>query len=232
MDSIPDDLLVIHAADPQALTRLLERPDLSVTRLERPAWWGRRILQCAVTTPSVPCPACAQHSSSIHQYHRRLARDLPWAGWPCYREMTARRFWCAACHRPFTAPLAAVAPYAHPTRRFAAHLVASGRTGTVAATARAAAHGYQAVEGLFYRTASAAHPAGPPAGLVHRLGIDEIAPRKGHGHFQVVLSDWDAGCVRAQLPDRRQETLRAYLASGSPAQRAAVEEVATDFWAA
>ena len=34
------------------------------------------------------------------------------------------------------------------------------------------------------------------------------------------------------MPDRRQETLRAYLARGSTAQQTTVEEVATDFWAA
>src|SRR5690242_20241995 len=41
MESIPDDLLVINAADPAALTRVLDLPDLAVTRLERPAWLGR-----------------------------------------------------------------------------------------------------------------------------------------------------------------------------------------------
>lgn len=50
VDSIPNDLLVINVADPDALTHLLDLPNLAVTRLERPAWLGRHILQCAVTT--------------------------------------------------------------------------------------------------------------------------------------------------------------------------------------
>jgi transposase len=63
------------------------------------------------------------------------------------------------------------------------------------------------------------------------LGIDEIAARKGHGHFHLVLVDLDAGRVLEQLPDRAAATLRTYLLSWSDAARAAVEEVAVDFWA-
>jgi transposase len=209
MESIPDDLLIINAADPAALTRLLDLPELAVTRLERPAWLGRIILQCHVTNPAAACPDCGQVSAAVHQ-----------------------RFWCAACQRPFSELLAAIAPYARTTRRFATSLVSSVRMSTVAATARASRHGYKAVEGLFYRHAAASYPEAPPTGLPRRLGIDEIAGRKGHGHFQLILTDLDAGRVIAHLPDRQQETLRTYLASWRPEQRAAVQEVATDFWAA
>jgi len=111
-------------------------------------------------------------------------------------------------------------------------VVAAVRSGTVAATARALEHGYKAVEGLFYRQAGLLYPDAPPTGLVRRLGIEEIAAHKGHGHYQLVLSDLDAGRVIAHLPNRRQETLRAYLNRWSSDQRAAVQEVATDFWAA
>jgi transposase len=232
MDSIPDDLLIINAADPDALTRLLDLPDLLVTRLERADWLGRLYLHCTVTTTQATCPTCHLDSESVHQYYLRTPRDLPWAGWACYLQITARRFWCSYCGCPFTETLAAVADAARTTRRFAAHLVECVRTSNVAATARIEQHGYKAVEGIFYRAAAAAHPEGPPVGLVRRLGIDEIATRKGHGHFQVVLCDLDSGQVLAQLADRRQETLREYLASWSAEQRAGVEEVATDFWAA
>jgi len=47
-----------------------------------------------------------------------------------------------------------------------------------------------------------------------------------------VVVDWDTHRVLDQLADRTQETLRADLQSWTPAQRAAVTEVAVDFWAA
>ena len=232
MDSIPADLLTINAADPDNLTRLLDLPGLQVQVLERADWSHRIVLLCSVTAAAACCPTCQLGSTTIHQYYRRTVRDLPWAGWPCDLEITARRFWCSYCRRPFTEPLTVAARYARTTYRFAAQVVAAVRAGTVAATARTEQHGYKAVEGLFYRAASATYPEAPPPTVVRRLGIDEIATRKGHGHFRLVLTDLDARRVLAVLADRRQETLRAYLATWPPQQRAAVEEVATDFWAA
>lgn len=67
---------------------------------------------------------------------------------------------------------------------------------------------------------------------MRRLGIDEIAARKGHGHYKLVLVDLDRRGVIEQLPDRRKETLAAYLRTWSAEARAAVAEVAVDFWAA
>lgn len=232
MDSIPDHWLIINATDLAALTQLLDLPDLRVTRLERAGWLQRIYRHCTVTTETAACPTCQCVSTVIYQYHRRTVRDRPWAGWAAYLQITIRRFRCTPCRRPFTEAVAAVAPYAYTTRRFAADLVANVRASSVAAIARAQQHGYKAVAGICYRHAPAAHPAGPPAGLVRRLGLDEIATRKGHGHLQLVLTDLDAGRVIAQLADRRQETLRTYLATWSPQQRVAVEEVATAFWAA
>jgi transposase len=106
------------------------------------------------------------------------------------------------------------------------------RTATLAQVARAERHGYKAVEGIVYRQATAAHPPGPPARRITRLGLDEIAARKGHGHYKLVLVDLDTHQVVEQLADRDKATLRAYFAQWSAEARAAVEEVTTDFWAA
>jgi transposase len=65
---------------------------------------------------------------------------------------------------------------------------------------------------------------------VWRLGIDEIAARKGPDYFHLILVDLDAGRVIKQLPVRGSATLQTYLQSRSAAARAPVEEVAVDFW--
>jgi len=232
MESIPHPDFLINAADPQALTRLLDLPEVAVIAIEQATWLARRYIQCRVVTDGANCSRCAGYSHTLHQYHTRTVRDLPWAGWACYRQITTRRWWCARCRTPFTAPLAAVAPCARTTRRYAAHLVAGCRTGTVQQVARQEAHGYKAVEGIVYRHATAQYLAAPPATPIYRLGLDEIAARKGHGHFKLVLVDLDGGRVIEQLPDRDKATLRRYLLSWSAAARAAVTEVAVDFWAA
>jgi len=232
MERIPHDWCRINAADPTALTRLLDLEEVSVTLLERAAWQQRLYLHCQPPATTAGGPQWQCVSAQIHQYQRRTVRDLAWSGWPCYLQIARRRFWCAPCQRPFTEAFTAVAPCARTTRRWAAALVRAGPPATIAAGARAVGHGYKAVEGLFYRAAAQAHPVRPPAVQVQRLGVDEIAARKGRRHFKRVLVDLDRGCVIAQLADRRKETLRAYLQSGSAEARAAVQAVATDFWAA
>ena len=232
MSSILEPLHSINATDPDALTHLLDLPDVAVLGLERAPWLGGLLVQAVVRPAPAPGPRCSHLAAAPHQTYTRWVRDVPWAGWPAVLHLQARRLWCAPCRRPFTPPLAAIAPYARTTRRYAAALIAAVTTSTVQQVADQERHGYKAVEGIFYRAAATAHPSGPPAGVVRRLGIDEIAARKGHGQFRLVLVDLDSHAVVEQLPDRTQETLRTYLQQWTPEQRAAVVEVAVDFWAA
>lgn len=232
MFSIPADPDLIQADDPQAVTQCLHLPGLHVTHLVFSHAEPWVLLHVRATAPSALCPTCGHPSTAVHQYHRRLVRDLAWADHRCCLQLVRRRFKCADCQRPFTEELAAVAPHARTTRRYATHLVAACRSAAIQTVARQEAHGYKAVEACFYTQAARLHPTSPPAHRIKRLGIDEIAARKGHGHFKLVLVDLDRHQVIEQLVDRRKETLRTYLLSWSAEQRAAVEEVATDFWAA
>jgi transposase len=232
MSSIPPALECIQADDPLALTHCLHLPELVVTQLTFLRALGWLLIAVHSPAPTAPCPRCGQASAQVHQYHTRLVRDLAWADLRCVLQLVRRRFKCATCRRPFTEPLAALAPYARTTQRYAAHLLAAVRTATIAQVARAEQHGYHAVEGSVYRQAAATHPPGPPARRITRVGIDEIAARKGHGHYKLVLVDLETHQVFEQLPDRDKATVHGYFAQWSAAARAAVEEVTTDFWAA
>ena len=232
MESIPQDLIFINANDPQALTRLLDLPELRVVAIEQAAWRRQICIQCDLVADLAQCPTCQHLSLAPHQYRTRTVRDLPWADWRCYLQIRLRRFWCEYCRRPFTERLDAIAPHARTTRRYGAYLVSQCRDRALAAVARAEQYGYRAVEGIYYRAAAARYPSTPPAQVIRRLGLDEIAARKGRRDFKLVVVDLDRGAVVEQLADRRKETLRAYLLTWSPQQRAAVEEVSVDFWAA
>ena len=65
---------------------------------------------------------------------------------------------------------------------------------------------------------------------VRRLGIDEIALKKGHRQYALVLADLDRGRVLTVLPDRTQETVEARFDAWSLEQRSAVTDVALDLW--
>jgi transposase len=64
------------------------------------------------------------------------------------------------------------------------------------------------------------------------LGIDEVAQHKGHRDFVCVLSDIERGKVIEVLNSRTKVALEAYFDGLLPQQRAAIEVVSIDMWAA
>jgi len=62
------------------------------------------------------------------------------------------------------------------------------------------------------------------------LGIDEIALKKRHKQFALVLSDLERRCVIAVLPERSKTCLEQWLAQLSAAEREAIRVVSIDMW--
>ena len=58
MESIPHPDFLINAADPQALTRLLDLPEVEVIAIEQATWLARRYIQCRVVTDGANCSRC------------------------------------------------------------------------------------------------------------------------------------------------------------------------------
>lgn len=226
--TIPRDSWHINADDPRALTRLLDLPESVVTALEYDDRLDCLVVLCQPVHDAAVCPACGAVSAQPHQYEPRAVRDLPVAGRICYLEFPGRRFKCARCRRPFTEVLEAVAPQARCTRRYAQYLFAQCRGSTIQDVARHERLGYKTVEGCYYRLATGHAPA--EAAPARRLGLDEIALKKGHGQYALVLSDLDRKRVITVLPERTIEAVEAYLDTWSAEQRAAVTDVALDLW--
>jgi transposase len=62
------------------------------------------------------------------------------------------------------------------------------------------------------------------------LGLDEFTIHKGHGHYRLVISAPELGCILDVLPDRNKETLEAWFAQRGTAWCAAVEVCCADMW--
>ncbi len=228
MSSIPTDSWQINATDPLAVTRLLDLPNLMVTQLEYDAHLDTLTVFCVPTATSAWCPTCGTSSTQIHQYHPRRVRDLPLVGHRCYLELPRRRFKCQACGTPFTEVLPWLASGGRLTERYARYVFAQCRGTSLQVVHQREQLGYKTVEALYYRYA--AQRAATLTAPVCRLGIDEIALRRGHDQYVLVVSDLDAGRVLTVLPDRTKATLEAYLATWSAEARAAVTDVALDLW--
>jgi transposase len=78
-------------------------------------------LDVKVTTPTAPCPTCAQPATRRHSRYRRTLAALPWATVLVRLHLHVRRFFCdtPACgQRTFTERVPTVArPYAYTTTR-------------------------------------------------------------------------------------------------------------------
>jgi transposase len=229
MESIPNPSWQVSAEDPMALTCVLDLPNLIVTGLEYDGPQERLYVFCEHTTRHAECPTCQSSSALLHDYTKRVVRDLPWAGKPVLLEFSARRFYCRRCRCPFGEQLPWLPRCSRLSGRYRQHLFEACRSTSLLAVSRREGVEYKTIERLYYALADTQAAWLPPEG-VRKLGIDEFAIHKGHSSFALALYDLESGSIFALLPDRKKETLSEYFVSWTPQQRAAVEEVAMDLW--
>ena len=89
---------------------------------------------------------------------------------------------------------------------------------------------HKTVERLYYDSAEQHIDLPARYARVRKLGIDEVAHRKGKRDFVCVLTDLERGVHLDILPDRRKETLAAHFEAIGPQFCAQIEVVAMDMW--
>jgi transposase len=181
-----------------------------------------------VTRPTAAqsaCPCCGILSGRVHSHYTRFLADLPWQGRVAAVQLQARRFRCtdADCPRQvFTERLPEVArPWARRSERLADVQRHLGLALGGAAGSRLADRLGMPVSGatLLRLVARTELPA-PPAPRV--VALDEWAWRRGLT-YGTILYDLERGKVVDLLPDRRAETVAAWLK-----QHPSVEVIARD----
>ncbi len=85
------------------------------------------------------------------------------------------------------------------------------------------------VKGIFKRWAKRVVKA-QRRQTVQVLGIDEIALKKRHKQFALVISDLERRCVIAVLPGREKDRLERWFDALSKAERKAIRVVSIDMW--
>ena len=179
---------------------------------------------------SAICPRCHRVSSELHQNNSvRVIRDLPLSGKPCYLHVRRRRFWCPHCNLPFAEPLEFIDPYRNYTKRYESHIYELVRQNTISYVEGLEGLSYEIVEGIFLQEAKRRIP-GEPFKALRKLGIDEIAERKGRKSYDLLFYNLETGKPVDVLQGRTKEQLVDYLKALPKELRLGIEEVCIDMW--
>jgi len=215
----------------------LDLPDIAVLRTEITP---RRELVIGVesTLPSATCHRCGQTIDVFYGYDRPLRlRHLPILGMVVYIEIRPKRFRCPSCEGQPTTPqqLDWYTPKSPFTNAYERQLLRALINGTISDVClKEGDLGPDALLGVIDRWLEAAVDwAALPAFSV--LGLDEIALKKGHRDYVVVVTaQGPDGSLHLLgiLPDRTKATVRGWLASIPSAVRRGIRTVCLDMWEA
>jgi transposase len=193
---------------------------------ERPDGSAQAVITLAPEAGAWPvCSGCGQVCWPVHSYGQRVIRDLDLAHACVELIVPQRKVRCATCGIRVEA-LTFVQPYQRFTKRFERAVADLCRVMTVAHVAEHFGLSWHTVKEIDRRRLEA--EVGTPCyeGL-RLLAVDEIAVRKGHRYLTIVL-DLESGRVVWIGEGRSEETLAAFFAELTDAQRGAIEAVATD----
>lgn len=171
------------------------------------------VVHVACTSSTACCPLCQQPSDRIHGHYGRTVADLPCAGRRVILALTVRKFVCrtpTCSQQIFTERLPAlVQSYARLTNRLREALIALGLAASAQVCARIAPKlGLQISASTLLRYLRTISCSAPPS--VRVLGIDDWSWKKGQ-IYGTLLVDLERRKPIELLPDRREETVKAWL---------------------
>lgn len=159
------------------------------------------------------CPLCGQSSERVHGHYVRTVADLPCGGRRVILALTVRKFVCGTptcLQKIFTERLLdLVQSYARMTNRLRDALAALGLATSAEVSERLApALGMLVSASTLLRRLR--EVACPPPQSVRILGVDDWSWKKGQT-YGTILVDLEKRCPIELLPDRKEETLTAWL---------------------
>lgn len=216
------------------LEALLNLPNVRVLNSEFTGQ-GDLIIRVDSTQRGTTCRCCGREIDQIHGYDQALRlRHWPLFERRVYLEIRPKRYRCRHCEGgPTTTQRCAwYEPNSPYTRAFEHDLLRALINSPVADVSCKHGLSEESVEGIVERYL-AKQIDWSTLKWLGVVGIDEIALRKGHRDFVVIVTSRDAeGQLRVLgvLADRRKETVMAFL-NGIPERlKATIEQVCTDMY--
>ena len=213
--------------DIKVLTEILDLSDVKVISHRLHTGIGM-ILQIEQEKSFATCPKCGTTSHKLHQNHRHIIKDLPFGEKEVFLEINRRQFKCRECKKPFSEDLDFVKKKRTYTNRLAHKTIQEVLENDIHSVAAKGIVTEDEIERML-KDASSELPNLKPINL-KRLGIDEIALKKGHGNYCAVLVDLDQSKLIAILSGRTQEIIKQTLIEWGIEILENIEEVSIDLW--
>jgi transposase len=177
-------------------------------------------------------PVCRDCGAAgrVHAWgRRRFIRDLNVGPAMTLLDVAQRRVWCPACCAAKVERLSFADVSQRITHRFAQYIYALCKVMTVQDVARHVELDPKTVKRVEKQFLQQAFGQANYDGL-RVLAIDEIALRKGLNGYMTVVLDYLTGRVVWMGEGRSMETLDAFFAELTDAQKQGIEAVALDMW--
>ena len=181
-------MVMVNKRDIKVLTELLGLSEIQVVSHRIHDGIGI-ILQTEPVKSYSICPHCGTKSYKLHQNHRHIIKDLSFGEKPVFLEINRRQFKCNTCKKPFSEEFDFAKKKRTYTKRLADKIIQDVLENDIHSVASKGIVTTEEIERML-KDASEKLLNFKPVNL-KRLGIDEIALRKGKGNYCAVLTDLD-----------------------------------------
>lgn len=194
--------------DKETLTELLGFSEIIVTGVELKK--TEILLHCESNLRDKLCPICLEKCNVINNTYVRIIRDLSILGKEVYLHLKTRQFVCKTCDRYFHERFDFVDSNSQMTKRLEHYLYLCCQSSSIKEVSIRENILWDVLQGIFDKCSR------PTLGYLaskipKRIGIDEIAYRKGKKDYATVITDLDTSEVIDVLDFRTKEELIAYF---------------------
>jgi transposase len=216
------------------ITISLDIPDVRVLNIEQNAR-GDCTITVESTLEGTKCRQCGRAITALHGLDEAITlRHLPILGRRVFLGLRPKRYQCPWCEAgpTTTQQLSWYSAKSPHTKAYEHYLLLQLVHATIEDVSLKEDIGYKAVEGIVDRWISR-EVKWAEVKRVKLLGLDEIALKKGHRDFVVIITARSAtGEVKvlAVLPDRQKQTVRRFLEAMPKRVKRAIRTVCTDMY--
>lgn len=163
------------------LENLLKLPKVSIQNIVQESEDIFLILEC--TEDKVKCKDCQNLTDELHQTRYVMVRDLPISGQSVYLKVPRRKFYCKHCQHYFTEDLEFMKPRRKYTERYEKYIYQRVKASSIEQVKREESLSWSQVDGIHKHQCEELKKTWNE---VKRVGMDEIAKRKGHKDYATV----------------------------------------------